>query len=111
MYFRVLAMMLYLCLSAAHARDWTIGVLALRGDAQAQAHWQPLTDRLNQQLPDHHFQLLPLDLKAMKSAVAQNRVDFLLTNPGNMCRLIATTPCAGWCRCAPAMNWTAAAAM
>ncbi|WP_145515768.1 tetrathionate respiration histidine kinase TtrS [Yersinia aleksiciae] len=81
MYFRVLAILLYLCISAAHARDWTIGVLALRGDAQAQAHWQPLADRLNQQLPDQHFQLLPLDLNAMKTAVAQNRIDFLLTNP------------------------------
>ncbi|RXA98201.1 MULTISPECIES: tetrathionate respiration histidine kinase TtrS [Yersinia] len=81
MNFRVLAIMLWLCVSNAHARDWTIGVLALRGDAQAQTHWQPLVDSLNQQLPEQHFQLLPLDLPAMKNAVAQNRIDFLLTNP------------------------------
>lgn len=81
MNFRVLAIMLWLGVSTAHARDWTIGVLALRGDAQAQAHWQPLVDSLNQQLPQQHFQLLPLDLSAMKSAVAQHQIDFLLTNP------------------------------
>lgn len=81
MNFRVLAIMLWLCVSTADARDWTIGVLALRGDAQAQAHWQPLVDSLNQQLPGQHFQLLPLDLSTMKSAVEQNRIDFLLTNP------------------------------
>ncbi|WP_145517545.1 tetrathionate respiration histidine kinase TtrS [Yersinia mollaretii] len=92
MYFRVLTAMLYLCLSAAHADEWTIGVLALRGDAQAQAHWQPLADRLNQQLPDHHFQLLPLDLNAMKHAVAQNRVDFLLTNPAQYVQIDSRYP-------------------
>ncbi len=81
MYFRVLVLLLYLCVSVVHARDWTIGVLALRGNAQAQTHWQPLADRLNQHLPGQHFQLLPLDLNAMKSAVEQNRIDFLLTNP------------------------------
>ncbi|MDN0114513.1 tetrathionate respiration histidine kinase TtrS [Yersinia intermedia] len=81
MYFRVLVLLLYLCVSEVHARDWTIGVLALRGDAQAQTHWQPLANRLNQHLAGQHFQLLPLDLNAMKSAVEQNRIDFLLTNP------------------------------
>lgn len=55
MLFRVLTIMLFFCISTADAREWTIGVLALRGDAQAQAHWQPLADRLNQQLPDEHF--------------------------------------------------------
>lgn len=81
MSFRGLVIVLFWWFSTAHANDWTIGVLALRGDAQAQAHWQPLADRLNQHLPGQHFQLLPLDLNAMKSAVQQNRVDFLLTNP------------------------------
>lgn len=81
MHFRILALMLWLAVSAAHARDWTIGILALRGDAQVQTHWQPLVDNLNQHLPGQHFQLLPLDLSAMKNAVAQNRIDFLLTNP------------------------------
>ncbi|HEN3616348.1 TPA: PhnD/SsuA/transferrin family substrate-binding protein [Yersinia enterocolitica] len=92
MYFRVLAIMLFGCISAAHASDWTIGVLALRGDAQAQAHWQPLVDNLNQQLPDQHFQLLPLDLHAMKNAVAQNRIDFLLTNPAQYVQIDSHFP-------------------
>ncbi|MFW5399350.1 tetrathionate respiration histidine kinase TtrS [Yersinia sp. 1252 StPb PI] len=81
MSFRGLVIVLFWWFSTAHANDWTIGVLALRGDAQALAHWQPLADRLNQHLPGQHFQLLALDLNAMKSAVQQNRVDFLLTNP------------------------------
>ncbi|MFA3779382.1 tetrathionate respiration histidine kinase TtrS [Yersinia sp. 1652 StPb PI] len=81
MSFRGLVIVLFWWFSTAHANDWTIGVLALRGDAQALAHWQPLADRLNQHLPGQHFQLLPLDLNAMKSAVQQNRVNFLLTNP------------------------------
>ncbi|HGK4601333.1 TPA: tetrathionate respiration histidine kinase TtrS [Yersinia enterocolitica] len=92
MYFRVLAVMLFGCISAVHAHDWTIGVLALRGDAQAQAHWQPLVDNLNQQLPEQHFQLLPLDLHAMKNAVAQNRIDFLLTNPAQYVQIDSHFP-------------------
>ncbi|HED0390949.1 TPA: tetrathionate respiration histidine kinase TtrS [Yersinia enterocolitica] len=92
MYFRVLVVMLFGCIFAAHAHDWTIGVLALRGDAQAQAHWQPLVDNLNQQLPEQHFQLLPLDLHAMKNAVAQNRIDFLLTNPAQYVQIDSHFP-------------------
>ncbi|EKN3949795.1 sensor histidine kinase [Yersinia enterocolitica] len=92
MYFRVLAVMLFGCISAVHAHDWTIGVLALRGDAQAQAHWQPLVDNLNQQLPEQHFQLLPLELHAMKNAVAQNRIDFLLTNPAQYVQIDSHFP-------------------
>ncbi|WP_145537737.1 tetrathionate respiration histidine kinase TtrS [Yersinia kristensenii] len=92
MNFRVLAIMLFWCVSTAQARDWTIGVLALRGDAQAQAHWQPLVDNLNQQLPGQHFQLLPLDLHAMKNAVAQNRIDFLLTNPAQYVQIDSHFP-------------------
>jgi two-component system sensor histidine kinase TtrS len=42
------------------AADWTIGILALRGEAATQRHWQPLIDSLNDTVPDAHFRLLPL---------------------------------------------------
>lgn len=77
---------------AAYGKEWTIGVLALRGDAQSLHRWQPLVDSLNQGLPDQSFRLLPLDLTAMKTAVQQGRVDFLLTNPAQYVQIDSHYP-------------------
>lgn len=70
-----------------HAKEWTVGVLALRGDASTQRHWQPLIETLNEQFPTENFTLLPLNLQEMKQAVAQKNVDFLLTNPAQFVQL------------------------
>ena len=69
------------------AAQWTIGVLALRGPSTTLAHWQPLVDILNESIPNEHFTLLPLNLDEMKDAVAQQKVDFLLTNPAQFIQL------------------------
>lgn len=74
-------------LNAAWAGQWTIAVLALRGDAHALAQWQPLADHLNRQFPGDHFQLSPLSLAGMDEAVRNERVDFLLTNPAQYVQL------------------------
>jgi two-component system sensor histidine kinase TtrS len=74
-------------LNASWAGQWTIGVLALRGDAHALAQWQPLADHLNRQFPGDHFQLSPLSLAGMDEAVRNERVDFLLTNPAQYVQL------------------------
>lgn len=60
-----------------------IGVLAFRGSEQAMHRWQPLADFLNRSLPQHLFRIVPLNLAQMSEAVADGRVDFVLTNPGN----------------------------
>lgn len=69
------------------AKEWVIGVLALRGDASTQRHWQPLVETLNTQFPSEKFSLLPLNLVEMKHAVAEKKVDFLLTNPAQFIQL------------------------
>jgi two-component system sensor histidine kinase TtrS len=74
-------------LSSAWAEQWTIAVLALRGDAHALVQWQPLVDHLNRQFPADHFQLSPVSLSGMKEAVRSERVDFLLTNPAQYVQL------------------------
>ncbi|NBN72899.1 PhnD/SsuA/transferrin family substrate-binding protein [Proteus sp. G2618] len=71
----------------ATAKEWTIGVLALRGDASTQRHWHPLVDTLNEQFPSEKFVLVPLNLEEMKLAVAKKNVDFLLTNPAQFVQL------------------------
>lgn len=71
----------------AIAKEWNIGVLALRGDASTQRHWLPLVQTLNEQLPSENFVLVPLNLEEMKLAVAKKKVDFLLTNPAQFIQL------------------------
>ncbi len=69
-------------------KEWTIGVLALRGDApQHKKHWLgQLIDTLDQQIPtDCAFLLLPLNLSEMKQAVAKTRVDFLFDESSAIC--------------------------
>lgn len=83
----VLILLLGGWLNAAWAGQWTIGVLALRGDAHALAQWQPLADHLNRQFPRDHFQLSPLSLAGMDEAVRNERVAFLLTNPAQYVQL------------------------
>jgi len=69
------------------AADWTIGILALRGETATRTHWQPLVDSLNHAVPDAHFRLLPLDLDGMREAVNQGTIQFVLTNPGQFVQL------------------------
>ncbi len=87
-------LMILLCgwLSPAWAGQWTIAVLALRGDTHALAQWQPLINHLNRQFPDESFQLLPLNLADMGEAVSNGQVDFLLTNPAQYIQLDNSYP-------------------
>jgi diguanylate cyclase (GGDEF)-like protein/PAS domain S-box-containing protein len=68
---------------AAAMPQFTLGVLAHRGKDRAQQEWQPTVDYLTRSLPGYQFRLLPLLLDETENAVAQRRVDFILTNPEN----------------------------
>ncbi|WP_376753055.1 tetrathionate respiration histidine kinase TtrS [Atlantibacter subterraneus] len=84
------ALLLIFCLGfgpLAVAGEWTIGVLAMRGDAATLRHWQPLADSLNQQVPGEHFRIQPLDLSQMREAVNQKSVQFVVTNPAQFVQL------------------------
>jgi len=69
------------------AADWTIGILALRGETATRTHWQSLVDSLNHAVPDANFRLLPLDLDGVREAVNQGTIQFVLTNPGQFVQL------------------------
>lgn len=60
-----------------------IAVLAFRGESEAFTKWRPTAEYLTEQIPGYVFQILPMTLADMKSAVEGERVDFILTNPGN----------------------------
>ncbi|HBR5059489.1 tetrathionate respiration histidine kinase TtrS [Klebsiella pneumoniae] len=70
-----------------HAADWTVGILALRGEKETLRHWQPLVDSLDSAVTGAHFHLLPLDLNGMREAVNNGTIQFVLTNQAQFVQL------------------------
>lgn len=66
-----------------------IGALAYRGADEAMARWSATADYLSQQIPEHTFVVQPLGLDSLREAVAQEKVHFVLTNPGHYVMLEA----------------------
>ena len=66
-----------------------IGVLAFRGAETTVSEWSPMLDRLSRSRADRRFELLRLDHDGLRSAVADRRVDFVITNPGHYVELEA----------------------
>jgi PAS domain S-box-containing protein len=60
-----------------------IGVLAFRPKPQTLAQWQPLAVALKQAIPGHDFVVEAYSYPELNEAIAQHRVDFVLTNPGH----------------------------
>ena len=64
------------------ADNIVIAVRAHTGTEEATTQWQPTINYLQQLLPEHHFSLLPLEgIKEMEDKVAENQVDFIITQP------------------------------
>ncbi|HEX9627766.1 MAG TPA: diguanylate cyclase [Acidiferrobacterales bacterium] len=69
--------------AAAHTTEVRIAVLAHRGDQAALDSWQATADYLTRAIPSHRFVIVPLMNKTLGPAVAEQQVDFVLTNPGS----------------------------
>jgi two-component system, LuxR family, sensor histidine kinase TtrS len=68
--------------AGAAARDVSIGVFAYQGERAAAADWSGVLDYLNAALPDHRFRLDHHDAAGLRQAIADHRVDLVVTNPG-----------------------------
>lgn len=64
-----------------------VGVLADKGVEQAEQEWAGVRTWLNRRLPDYRFEFIGLDHPALRQAVADARVDFVITNGGNYTEL------------------------
>jgi diguanylate cyclase (GGDEF)-like protein len=62
-----------------------LGVLAAEGEAAARDRWAPLARHLATSL-EVDFEVVPLGFDAVGPALAEERVDFLLTNPASFAR-------------------------
>ncbi|MFP4155023.1 MAG: EAL domain-containing protein [Halothiobacillaceae bacterium] len=65
----------------ASERVLTLGVLAWQGHEAATRQWQPLARLLSDQLDGYTVRLVPLYLEEMYAAVADGRLDLVLTQP------------------------------
>ena len=79
--FSVVAL-LYLLASNALGGEVAIGVFAYQGERAAASDWSPVIRYLNQALPGHHFRLDQYDALGLRQAIAEDRVDLVITNPG-----------------------------
>ncbi len=81
------AALLLMAAGPALAEPVRVGVLAFRGPEQAIKRWTATTDYLTRTIPGHDFELVPLSLEGVQTAVRDRSIDFLLTNPGNYVQL------------------------
>jgi len=59
-----------------------VGGLATLGSVEAMLRWQPTLSWLQNQIPNTEFRLHPYSLPEIESAVKQQSVDLIITNPG-----------------------------
>ena len=64
-----------------------IGVLAYRGADQARREWQPHADYLAARLAPRQFRVVPLTLAEFAPAIAERRIDLMVTNTGHYVEL------------------------
>jgi diguanylate cyclase (GGDEF)-like protein/PAS domain S-box-containing protein len=67
-----------------------IGVLVYRGLERAVSDWQPHADHLTKRLAPVRFEIVPLTLAEFAAAVAEKRIDLLITNTGHYVELEAS---------------------
>ncbi|MBS1138975.1 MAG: histidine kinase [Proteobacteria bacterium] len=72
----------FLMASKVFSGEVAIGVFAYQGERAAASDWSPVVRYLNQALPEHHFRLDQYDAVGLRHAIAGNRVDLVITNPG-----------------------------
>lgn len=69
--------------SAEAAQPVRVGVLAFRPKPITQEQWQPLAGLFKKAMPEREFVVEALTLPEMEQAVADKRLDFVLTNSGH----------------------------
>lgn len=77
-----LASILFLSSVGATGRDVAIGVFAYQGERAAISDWSPVLAYLNMAVPGHRFRLDNYDVEGLRKAIAEQRVDLVITNPG-----------------------------
>jgi signal transduction histidine kinase/response regulator RpfG family c-di-GMP phosphodiesterase len=64
------------------SRQVRVGVMAIRGVETTEKKWQPTLDYLTEKIPGYTFEIVPLEFNTMEEIIADQKVDFVLPNPG-----------------------------
>ena len=72
---------------AQHGRTLTLGVFAFRPKPIMEERFAPLGHYLSQALPGLHVQVVPLSNEELETALINQKVDFVLTNPTHFVKL------------------------
>ena len=67
-----------------------LGVLDWRDEAKAASSWEPTLAALKQQFPDKQIELHQLSLEGIADALAEQKLDYVITNPGHYIQLSQT---------------------
>src|SRR5690554_2914022 len=67
-----------------------LGVLDWRDEAKAASSWEPTLAAFKQQFPDKQIELHQLSLEGIADALAQQKLDYVITNPGHYIQLSQT---------------------
>lgn len=73
--------------ASADAQPIRVGVLAKRGLDHCRAKWQPTAEYLSKIVTPQQFVIVPLDFASVPRAVAEKRVEFILTNSSSYVEL------------------------
>ncbi len=69
--------------SVAHAEEVIrVGVIASRGIEPTRKMWGPTAEYLTKAIPGKKFEIVPMDLAAVRPNMEQGRLHFFITNPG-----------------------------
>jgi len=79
---QIVMLTVLLATSVMAAERHRIGILAFRGAEHAVRSWQPTADYLSAAIDGSEFEVVPLPLAELRSAVAKKQVDFVFTNSG-----------------------------
>ncbi len=66
----------------AASPEVVIAVFAYQGERAAISDWSPVLSYLQKALPDYQFHLANYDAEGLRTAIAEHRVDLVITNPG-----------------------------
>lgn len=78
----IMVLMLFFGLLQSSEKIIKVGVLAKRGDMITLKKWEPTASYLTKSIPGYKFKIIPLSFAHIFNAVEQNKIDFILANPG-----------------------------
>lgn len=83
MLFKLSLALVIIVISAFSGENVTIGVLAFRSKADTLREWEPTAHYLHQQEPAYTFTIIPLNYPEINEAIKNDKLDFVITNPGH----------------------------